>query len=113
MGLLFAGEFACIYLGLRDTAAARDQVSYLPEERGLYKKMKVVDQLKYFAELKGVARSVADKKIAVFGFAFKKDTNDTRESAAINEAAGHGIVTGAPFAVRDAVVTLATGAGST
>lgn len=27
--------------------------------------------------------SVADKKIAVFGFAFKKDTNDTRESPAI------------------------------
>jgi UDPglucose 6-dehydrogenase len=26
---------------------------------------------------------VADKKIAVFGFAFKKDTNDTRESPAI------------------------------
>jgi UDPglucose 6-dehydrogenase len=28
--------------------------------------------------------TVADKKIAVLGFAFKKDTNDTRESAAIN-----------------------------
>jgi len=27
--------------------------------------------------------TVADKRIAVFGFAFKKDTNDTRESAAI------------------------------
>jgi len=27
--------------------------------------------------------SVSDKRIAVFGFAFKKDTNDTRESAAI------------------------------
>jgi len=28
--------------------------------------------------------SVSDKKIAVLGFAFKKDTNDTRESAAIS-----------------------------
>ena len=27
--------------------------------------------------------TVSDKKIAIFGFAFKKDTNDTRESAAI------------------------------
>ena len=27
--------------------------------------------------------TVSDKKIAVWGFAFKKDTNDTRESAAI------------------------------
>jgi UDPglucose 6-dehydrogenase len=28
--------------------------------------------------------TVADKRIAVLGFAFKKDTNDTRETAAIN-----------------------------
>jgi UDPglucose 6-dehydrogenase len=27
--------------------------------------------------------TVSDKKIAIFGFAFKKDTNDTRESSAI------------------------------
>lgn len=31
----------------------KNQVGYLPEERGLYKKMKVVDILYYFAELKG------------------------------------------------------------
>jgi len=34
--------------------------------------------------VKELFNTVADKKIAVFGFAFKKDTNDTRESAAIN-----------------------------
>jgi UDPglucose 6-dehydrogenase len=34
--------------------------------------------------VKSLFNSVADKKIAVLGFAFKKDTNDTRESAAIN-----------------------------
>ena len=33
--------------------AANDQVGYLPEERGLYKKMKVADLLVYFAALKG------------------------------------------------------------
>jgi UDPglucose 6-dehydrogenase len=33
--------------------------------------------------VKTLYNSVADKKIAVLGFAFKKDTNDTRESAAI------------------------------
>ena len=27
--------------------------------------------------------TVSDKQIAIWGFAFKKDTNDTRESAAI------------------------------
>lgn len=34
--------------------------------------------------VKALFNTVADKKIAVLGFAFKKDTNDTRESAAIN-----------------------------
>ncbi|HEY7786335.1 MAG TPA: ATP-binding cassette domain-containing protein, partial [Pyrinomonadaceae bacterium] len=32
----------------------QDRIGYLPEERGLYKKMKVVDQLRFFAELKNV-----------------------------------------------------------
>lgn len=41
----------------------QNRIGYLPEERGLYKKMKVVDQLKYFAELKGVSGSAAEKKI--------------------------------------------------
>jgi len=31
----------------------RDKVGYLPEERGLYKKMKVLETLLFFAELKG------------------------------------------------------------
>jgi UDPglucose 6-dehydrogenase len=34
--------------------------------------------------VKELFNTVADKRIAVLGFAFKKDTNDTRESAAIN-----------------------------
>ena len=33
--------------------------------------------------VKTMFNTVSDKKIAVWGFAFKKDTNDTRESAAI------------------------------
>jgi ABC-2 type transport system ATP-binding protein len=45
-------------LGSGDTAAARDRVSYLPEERGLYKKMTVRRLLRYYGQLKG--RSVAD-----------------------------------------------------
>jgi ABC-2 type transport system ATP-binding protein len=40
-------------LGSRDTSAARDRVSYLPEERGLYKKMTVRRLLRYYGRLKG------------------------------------------------------------
>src|SRR6187397_950259 len=41
----------------------QDRIGYLPEERGLYKKMKIVDQLRYFAALKDVSRTEADKRI--------------------------------------------------
>lgn len=40
-------------LGERGTRAARDRVSYLPEERGLYKKMQVFRLIQYYARLKG------------------------------------------------------------
>lgn len=39
-------------------------LGYMPEERGLYRKMKVGDQLRYFAGLKGLSRRVADERIA-------------------------------------------------
>ncbi len=40
----------------------RDRIGYLPEERGLYRKMKCVDQLAYLAELKGVPRGEAIRR---------------------------------------------------
>ena len=40
-----------------------DRIGYLPEERGLYKKLKIVDQLRYFAALKDVPTREADKRI--------------------------------------------------
>ncbi|MFM8850747.1 MAG: ABC transporter ATP-binding protein [Cytophagales bacterium] len=41
-------------------------IGYLPEERGLYKKMKVGDQLLYLAQLKGLSRQDALAKIKVW-----------------------------------------------
>lgn len=38
-------------------------IGYLPEERGLYKKMKVGDQLMYLAQLKGLSRTEAFERI--------------------------------------------------
>lgn len=53
MHILLPDEGQIEVLGSADTAAARDQVSYLPEERGLYKKMTVRRLLRYYARLKG------------------------------------------------------------
>jgi ABC-2 type transport system ATP-binding protein len=41
----------------------QDRIGYLPEERGLYKSMKVVEQLRFFAELKNVTGKDALKRI--------------------------------------------------
>jgi ABC-2 type transport system ATP-binding protein len=41
-----------------------ERVGYLPEERGLYKKMKVLEQLVFFGELHGLARDEARKRAA-------------------------------------------------
>ena len=40
-----------------------DRIGYLPEERGLYKKMQVRRVLRFLAELKGVSARDADKRI--------------------------------------------------
>src|SRR3982751_3227437 len=40
-----------------------DRIGYLPEERGLYKKMQVRRVLRFLAELKGVSRADADRRI--------------------------------------------------
>lgn len=40
-------------LGADALTAANDRIGYLPEERGLYKKMKVREILRFYAELKG------------------------------------------------------------
>jgi ABC-2 type transport system ATP-binding protein len=40
-------------LGTRGTSTARDEVGYLPEERGLYKQMPVRRLLRYYGRLKG------------------------------------------------------------
>lgn len=39
------------------------RIGYLPEERGLYKKMKVYEQVMYFARLKGLSKKEAKERI--------------------------------------------------
>ena len=47
------------------TTALQDRIGYLPEERGLYRKMKVGEQLRFFAELKGLPSREADKRLGM------------------------------------------------
>lgn len=49
--------------GHRLTAADVPNIGYLPEERGLYKKMKVGEQALFFARLKGLSKADATKSL--------------------------------------------------
>ena len=42
---------------------AKDRIGYLPEERGLYRTMRVLEFLRFMARLKGVASTQADARI--------------------------------------------------
>src|SRR4029450_10396707 len=49
--------------GRKITPELQDRIGYLPEERGLYKKMKAGEQLKFFAALKNVDGREAEKRV--------------------------------------------------
>jgi ABC-2 type transport system ATP-binding protein len=42
----------------------RERIGYLPEERGLYRKMKVIDQLAFLGEVRGLSRPEARRRSA-------------------------------------------------
>jgi ABC-2 type transport system ATP-binding protein len=46
-------------LGEKLSEQTKNRLGYLPEERGLYKKQRVIDSILYFASLKGMPRAAA------------------------------------------------------
>jgi ABC-2 type transport system ATP-binding protein len=64
MGLLDADQGRVTWNGKPITAAQRQMIGYMPEERGLYPKMRCIDQLVYFAQLAGVPKSASTKHAA-------------------------------------------------
>ena len=61
VNIIAPDEGQVIFKGRRMTPELQDRIGYLPEERGLYKKMRVGDQLRFFGELKGMTRQAAEK----------------------------------------------------
>jgi ABC-2 type transport system ATP-binding protein len=62
MSILFPDSGQVEVLGLPSALDAKDRIGYLPEERGVYRKMTVAAFLKYLAGLKGVAEDEALKR---------------------------------------------------
>ena len=62
MNIYFPDSGEVILRGTKIGQEFKDKVGYLPEERGLYKKMKVMDTLLFLAELKGKTRKQIEGK---------------------------------------------------
>jgi ABC-2 type transport system ATP-binding protein len=52
-----------LLFGRHIDADLQNRIGYLPEERGLYKKMRIADQLRFFAEIKNMRGKQVETKI--------------------------------------------------
>lgn len=66
MGIILPDEGQVSVLGRSSAIESKDRIGYLPEERGVYRTMKVGDFLTYMARLKGVDSAGLSKKIDVW-----------------------------------------------
>ena len=64
MSILFPDSGELTVLGRRSALEAKDRIGYLPEERGVYRKMRVGDFLAYIAQLKGVPAEEAPPRVS-------------------------------------------------
>ena len=62
MSILFPDSGTLSVLGYPTALAAKDRIGYLPEERGVYRKMRVSAFLTYIGQLKGLSASVAAER---------------------------------------------------
>ena len=62
LGVLAADSGRILIDGTPITAGHRSAIGYMPEERGLYPKMPIIDQLVYLARFHGLTRQAAKKR---------------------------------------------------
>lgn len=62
LGILAPDSGQVSLFGGPPRASALDRVGFLPEERGIYRKMKVIDVIVFFARLKGVDTATARQR---------------------------------------------------
>lgn len=87
MGIYLPDEGEVILKGVKVGQDFKNKVGYLPEERGLYKKMSVLDTLLYFAELKGKTGKAIQKKAEEYLKRF--DLFDRRASKVVDLSKGN------------------------
>ncbi|HRG92000.1 MAG TPA: ATP-binding cassette domain-containing protein [Chitinophagaceae bacterium] len=74
-GIFYPDEGNIIFDGKKfDPVNDVGQIGYMPEERGLYKKMKIGEQTMYLAQLKGLSRSEAQARIKEWFVKFEMES---------------------------------------
>ncbi|WP_138495036.1 ABC transporter ATP-binding protein [Paenibacillus pinistramenti] len=63
LGVIFPDGGTISYFGKPYGPAQRHEMGYLPEERGLYPKIKVSEQITYLAQLRGMSAKEADQSL--------------------------------------------------
>src|SRR5919106_3597842 len=63
MSILFPDSGTLTVLGRRSALEAKDRIGYLPEERGVYRKMRVHAFVAYMAQLKGLSGDDAAARV--------------------------------------------------
>ena len=74
-GIFYPDEGSIIFDGKKfDPINDVGHIGYMPEERGLYKKMKIGEQALYLAQLKGLNKNVAMEKIKEWFIKFEMES---------------------------------------
>jgi len=74
-GIFYPDEGSIIFDGKKfDPINDVGHIGYMPEERGLYKKMKIGEQALYLAQLKGLSKTVAMEKIKEWFIKFEMES---------------------------------------
>ena len=85
LGVLAADSGHIVFDGAPITAGDRARIGYMPEERGLYPKMKVLEQLVYLGRLHGLAAGAAkaSAETLIERLGLTERANDTLESLSL------------------------------
>ena len=85
LGVLAADSGRILVDGTPITARHRSAIGYMPEERGLYPKMPIIDQLVYLARFHGLTRQAAKKRglDLLEQLELKGEPTDTLESVSL------------------------------
>lgn len=82
MGIMYPDEGSVTFRGLPTGEIPKNKIGYLPEERGLYKKVPIMDIILYFAELKDYPKKKARERALYY---LKKLGLEGKEKSTIEE----------------------------